>query len=98
MPWGIKRNWKSDQGLRRCGFRGEVEIDSANQRLGQPSYFSNWPENTNLAEDVEILLSVSFLEFRSAASSEKLKLTEPIRGWDGYLSAARKKPKNGKKR
>ena len=31
-----------------CGFRGEVENDSANQRQGRPSYFSNWPEKHKL--------------------------------------------------
>ena len=42
------------------GFRGEVEIVSANQKPGRPSCFSDRPENTNLVEDVEILLPVKF--------------------------------------
>ena len=43
------------------GFRGEVENVSANQRPGRPSCFSDLPEkNTNLVEDVMILLPVKF--------------------------------------
>ena len=46
------------------GFRGEVKNVSANQRPGRPSFFIV-PKNTNLVEDVEILLP--FVEFRSAS-------------------------------
>ena len=46
------------------GFRGEVENVSANQRPGWPSWFYVeiliGPKNTNLVEDVEILLPVKF--------------------------------------
>ena len=42
------------------GFRGEVENVSANQRPGRPSCFSDRPKNTNLIEDIEILLPVKF--------------------------------------
>ena len=44
------------------------------------------PKNTNLVEDVEILLPVpSFVEFRSAVSEEKSKMSQPIRGQGGHL-------------
>ena len=43
------------------GFRGEVENVSANKKPGPPSCFLIGPKNTNLAEDVEILLPVKFL-------------------------------------
>ena len=43
------------------------------------------PKNTNLVEDVEILLPVKFREFRSAVSAKKSKMSEPIRGQGGHL-------------
>ena len=43
------------------GFRGEVESVSSNQRLRWPSYLSDRPKNTNLIEDIEIVLPVNFL-------------------------------------
>ena len=43
-----------------CGFRGEVENVSANQRPGQSSCFSDRPKNTNSVKDVEILFPVKF--------------------------------------
>ena len=36
------------------------------------------PKNTNLVEDIEILLPIKFC-FRSAVSEEKLKMSQPIR-------------------
>ena len=36
------------------------KMSQPNQRPGQPSCFSDQPENTNLVEDVEILLPVTF--------------------------------------
>ena len=39
-------------------FRGEIENLTANQRPEWPSYLSEQPKNTNLVEDVEILLPV----------------------------------------
>ena len=42
------------------GFRGEVENVSTNQRSGRPTCSSDWPKNTNLVEDVEILLPDNF--------------------------------------
>ena len=43
------------------------------------------PKNTNLVEDVEILLPVNFVEFRSTVSEEKSKMSQPIRGQGGHL-------------
>ena len=43
------------------------------------------PKNTNLVEDVEILLPISFVEFRSTVSEEKSKMSQPIRGRGGHL-------------
>ena len=43
------------------------------------------PKNTNLVEDVEILLPVNFVEFCSAVLSEKSKMSQPIRGQGGHL-------------
>ena len=42
-------------------------------------------KKTNLVEDVEILLPISFVEFRSVVSEEKSKISQPIRGQGGYL-------------
>ena len=42
------------------GFRGEVENVSANQRPGRPIFFPIGPKNTNLVEDIEILLPDKF--------------------------------------
>ena len=71
-----------------CGFRGEVENVSANQRPGRPSQFSDRPEkNINLVEDVEILFFFfsSVVEFHSAISEEKSKMSQPIRGQSDHL-------------
>ena len=47
------------------------------------------PKNTNLVEDVEILLPVKvFVEFRSAISEQKSKMSQPIRGQGGHLVLA----------
>ena len=43
------------------------------------------PKNTNLVEDVEILLPSSFVKFHSAVSEEKSKMSQPIRGQGGHL-------------
>ena len=42
------------------------------------------PKNTKLVEDIEILLPVKFVEFRSAVSEEKSKMSQPIRGQGGH--------------
>ena len=46
--------------IQLSGFEGELENVSFNQRPGRPSWFSDQPDNTNLMEDVKILLSVKF--------------------------------------
>ena len=52
---------RSDRRILFSGFRERDENVSANQRLGRPSCFSDQPQkNTNLVEDVEILLPVKF--------------------------------------
>ena len=43
------------------------------------------PKNTNLVEDIEILLSVKIVEFCSALSEKKSKMSQPIRGWSSHL-------------
>ena len=43
-------------------------------------FFLIGPKNTNLVEEVEILL-----EFRSAVSEEKSKMSQPIGGQGGHL-------------
>ena len=52
---------------------------------GQGSHlvFPIGPKNTNLVEDVDILLPV--VEFHSAVSEEKSKISQPIRGQGGHL-------------
>ena len=43
-------------------------------------------KNTNLVEDVEILLPVKFfIEFPSAVPEEKSKITQQIRGQIGHI-------------
>ena len=37
------------------------------------------PKNTNVIEDVEILLPVNFVEFHSSVSEEKPRMSQPIR-------------------
>ena len=43
------------------------------------------PKNTNLVEDVDVLIPVKICEFRSAVSEEKSKMAQPIRDRDGHL-------------
>ena len=45
----------------------------------------DFPKNTNLVEEVEILLPMKFVEFHSAVSEEKWKMSQPIRGQGGHL-------------
>ena len=68
------------------GFRGEVENVLANQRLGRPFCFSDRPEKHKLGRGAlrSCFLS-SFFEFRSSASEEKSKMSQPIRGQGGHL-------------
>ena len=68
------------------GFRGEVENVSANQRPGRPSCFSDQPEKHKLGmETLRPCFLSSFVEFRSAVSEEKSKMSQPIRGQSGHL-------------
>ena len=57
------------------------------QIRGQDGYlvFVIGPKNANLVENVEILLPVSFIEFRSGVSVEKSKMSQPIRARGGHL-------------
>ena len=66
-------------------FRGEVENVSANQRPGRPSCFSDLHEKHKLGRGTEILLLSSFVEFRSAFSEEKSKMSQPIGDQGGHL-------------
>ena len=86
--------WKNRLGRRRwvlasCPFvkfcSQVAEEEWANHKPGQPSLFSNQPENTNLVEDVEYVLS-SFFKFYSAVAEEKFKMSQLIRGQSGHLS------------
>ena len=54
---------------------------------GQGSHlvFPIGPKNTNLLEEIEILLPVKYVEFRSAISEKKSKMSQPIRGQGGHL-------------
>ena len=67
-----------------CGFRGEVENISANQRLGRPSwfFFSIDPKNPNLVVDDKISLPFKFC---SAVSEQKSKMFQTIRDQGGHL-------------
>ena len=68
-------------------FRGGVENVSANQTPRRQSCFPIGSKNKNLEEDVEIwscFLS-SFVEFHSAVSEEKSKMSQPMRGQGGHL-------------
>ena len=67
------------------GFR-EVENVSANQRPGRPSFFCDRPKKTQTWQRMlrSCFLS-SFVEFRSAVSEEKSKMSQPIRGQGGHL-------------
>ena len=68
------------------GFRGEVENVSSNQRPGRPSCFSDRPEKHKLGRGHWDLASCQrFVEFRSAVSEQKLKMSQPIRGQGGHL-------------
>ena len=68
------------------GFRGEVENVSANQRPGRPSLFSDRPEKHKLGRGLWDLASCQvFVEFYSALSEEKSKMSQPIRGQGGHL-------------
>ena len=69
------------------GFRGKVENVSANQRPGRPfCFFPIGLKNTNVVEKaLRACFLSSFVEFRSAVSEEKSKMSQPIRGQGGHL-------------
>ena len=61
------------------GFIGQVKNVPANHRPGRPScFFSMGPKNTNLVEEVEILLPVKFCSslFREEVENAKSRNTE----------------------
>ena len=68
-------------------FRWEVENVTANQRQGRPSCFSDRPEKHKLGRgrwDLSCFLS-SFVEFRSAVSEEKSKMSQQIKDQGRHL-------------
>ena len=69
------------------GFRGEVENISANKRPGWPSCFSDWHKKKHKTwqRTLKSCFLPSFIEFRSAVSEEKSKMSQPIRGKGGHL-------------
>ena len=67
------------------GIRGEVENVSANQRPGRPSCFSDRLEKHKLGRGRWDLALSSFVEFPSAVSEEKSKMSQPIRGQGSHL-------------
>ena len=68
------------------GFRGEVKNVSANQRPGRPSCFSDRPLKHKLGRGRWDLASCQVLvEFCSAVSEKKSKMSQPIRGQGGHL-------------
>ena len=72
IPQPIRgRGGLSCNGIQRIPFRGVVPL------IG--------PKNTNVVEDVEILLPVNFAEFHSSVSEEKSRMSQPIRSLSGHL-------------
>ena len=67
-------------------FRGEVANISTNQRPWRPSCFSDWPKKHKLGRGRWDLASCQVIvEFPSAVSEEKSKMSQPIRGHGGHL-------------
>ena len=52
---------------------------------GSHHVFPIGPENTNLVEDVEILLPIKFRLILFSGSKEKPKMSQRIRGQGGHL-------------
>ena len=67
------------------GFRGEVENVSANQRPGQPSCFSDWPEKHKLGRGRWDLASCQVLLNSIQRFQRRSKMSQPIRGQGGHL-------------
>ena len=59
----------------------------SNQIRGLGAYlvFPIGPKNTNLVEDIEILIPVKFCDLHSAVSEEKSKMSQPIKGQGCHL-------------
>ena len=49
------------------------------------TFFRIGPKNTNLIEDIEIMLHWSFVDIRSAVSEDSSKMPNPIGCQDGHL-------------
>ena len=66
-------------------FREEVENFSANQRTGRPSFFPSARKTQTLQRTLRSCFLSSFVEFCSAVSEKKSKMSRPIRGQGGHL-------------
>ena len=64
--------------------RGNSNV-SDNQRPGGHLVFMIGPKNTNLVEDIEILLLVKFIWIPLSSSEEESKMSQPIRDRGGHL-------------
>ena len=62
-----------------------VKKVSVIQMPGWPSCFTDQPKNTNLVDDIEILLPVKFRLIPFSGSEKKSKMSQPIRGHGGHL-------------
>ena len=67
------------------GLRGEVENVSVNQRPGWPSFFRSTRKTQTWKRTLTSCFLSSFVEFRSAVSVEKSKMSQPIRVQGGHL-------------
>ena len=67
------------------GFREEVKNVSANKRPGRPSFFPISPKTQTWKRTLRSSFLSSFVEFRSAVSEKKSKMSQPIRGWGVHL-------------
>ena len=63
---------------------------------GRGSHFFIGPKNTHLVEDLDILLPIKFVEFRSVVSEKKSKMSQPIWGRGGHLVFFFDRPKKHK--
>ena len=67
-------------------FWRKSRIISADARLGQPFCFSDQPEKHKLSRGCWDLASIlTFVEFCSAVSEDRSKMSQPIRGQDGHF-------------
>ena len=64
----------------------QIENVSANQRPVWPSCFPVWPEKHKLGRGhLRSCILSCFVEFRSAVSERKSKMSQPIRSQGGHL-------------